>query len=219
MSLETYKQVIHEDFSKEANLIDSTIKKLKLKKNAKILDVGTGIGAMSILLALNSYSVLTGQPDHDPEWEENKHRGEQSFKQVHCSHEGKHDNKLDMDWKENAKKLRVVDKITFQYLDAQNLDFVDESFDAVFMYDTLQHIKNRESALNECLRVLKSCGLVCVIEWNEKNVKEHEEKYGFRIDYIDPNEILHRDAVSIELIPGDSINIFIIRKELASSCL
>lgn len=126
--------------------------------------------------------------------------------------EGEHDHGLNLDWKENAKKIGVSDMITFRHLDAQNLNFVDESFDAVFMYDTLQHVKNRERALNESLRVSKTSGLVCVIEWNKKSVKEDEEKYGFKIDYIDPNEILRRDDVSIELVTGDSVNLFIIRK-------
>lgn len=104
------------------------------------------------------------------------------------------------------------DKITFQYLNAESLDFPDNSFESIFIYDTLQHIKNREKALNECIRVLRARGLICIIEWNEKSIKDTEEKNGFTIDYIDPGEILNREDISIELIPGDFVNIFILKK-------
>jgi ubiquinone/menaquinone biosynthesis C-methylase UbiE len=82
------------------------------------------------------------------------------------------------------------------------------------MYDTLQHVKNRELALNESLRVLKPHGLICVIEWNEKSIREDEERYGFKIDYVDPREILNRDDINIQLSTGEFTNIFMIRKKL-----
>lgn len=208
MSLEKYKQVIDEDFAKDADFIDKVIKELDLEKKAKILDIGTGFGAMSILLALNGFHVLTGQPQEDSEWEQNKEH--------HLEHneeyESHHHSFTEFDWKENARTVGVEDKIEFQYLDAENLDFPDESFDGLFMYDTLQHIKNRGVALNECLRVTKASGLVCVIEWNKKCIKETEEKYGFTIDYVDPRDILSRDDASIELISGNLVNMYLLRK-------
>ena len=206
MSLEKYKQVIDEDFAKDADFIDKTIKNLSLDKSSKILDIGTGLGAMSILLALNGFNVLTGQPKEDPEWEENKKHN--------CEHEHEHHHHgfAMSDWKEKARAIGVENKIKFQYLNAESLNFPDDSFDAIFMYDTLQHIKNREAALNECIRVLKACGLICIIEWNEKSIKDTEEKYGFTIDYIDPRQILNREDISIELIEGNLVNVFILRK-------
>jgi ubiquinone/menaquinone biosynthesis C-methylase UbiE len=156
---------------------------------------------MSILLALNGFNVLTGQPEHDPEWEENKHLCE------HDSHEGGNE----LDWKRNAKTLGIEDKIRFQHLNIEHLEFSDLSFDAIFMYDTLQHIKNKKKALNECLRILKHTGLICIIEWNERSIKEDEEKYGFKIDYINPKDFLERNDVSIELINGNYVNILLIK--------
>lgn len=194
MSLEKYKQVIHEDFTGDADSIDKMIKSLSLSKDSKILDIGTGLGAMSILVAINGFDVLTGQPEKDPEWEEHEHE----FTMSH--------------WEDSAKAVGVEDKIKFQYLDAENLDFPDESFHGIFMYDTLQHVKNRATALNECLRVIKPDGLVCVIEWNEKSIKETEEEYGFTIDYINPEEILNRDDISVELVTGNLVNMFIMRR-------
>lgn len=202
MRLEKYKQVIGEDFTEDADFINETIKNLNLNKSAKILDIGTGLGAMSILLALHGFNVLTGQPKEDPEWNHKRH---------HSEHEHEHYGFAN-DWREKARAMGVEDKIEFQYLNAESLNFPDSSFDSIFMYDTLQHIRNREKALSECIRVLKETGLICVIEWNEKSIKDTEEKYGFTIDYIDPRKILNRVGISIELIEGDLVNIFIIRK-------
>ncbi|MFC1717964.1 class I SAM-dependent methyltransferase [Candidatus Poribacteria bacterium] len=206
MSLDKYKEVIEEDFSKEAELMSEVIKELDLGEDARILDIGTGFGAMSILLALNGFRILTGQPEHDPEWDEFTADNGQSDAE-HGHHHG------NMDWRENAEKLGVSDKIEFQYLDAQDLAFENETFDGIFMYDALQHIKDREKALIECLRVLKNDGVVCVIEWSKKSIKETEEKYGFTIDYVDPREILPGADISIELTSGESINIFTMKKK------
>jgi SAM-dependent methyltransferase len=208
MSLDRYKQVIPEDFSKEADLIDKTIKELNIAKEAKILDVGTGFGAMAILLALNGFDVLTGQPEHDPEWDEvNNHHHEHKNETDHA-----HYYQDFASWEENAKTLGVRDKIEFQHIDVEKLGFPNETFDAIFMFDSLQHVENRKLALNHCLRVLKPVGLVCVIEWNKKCVEYWNRKENLDIDYIDPEEILDRKDVTIQLVKGEELNIFLIRK-------
>ena len=81
------------------------------------------------------------------------------------------------------------------------------------MYDTLQHIGDRERALNGCLRVVKPGGVLCVIEWNKRTIREDEERYGFTLDYVDPREILDRDDVRITVSEGRSVNVFVIRKD------
>ena len=208
MSLEEYMKVIPEDFSKEAKLIDKTIKELNINQKAKILDVGTGFGAMAILIALNGFNVLTGQPEHDPEWEQHHNQS--------CDHKHETDHNHYFQnvksWEENAKTLGVRGKIEFQYIDVEKLGFSDKSFDAIFMFDSLQHVKNRKLALNQCLRVLKPDGLVCVLEWNKQSVAYWNKKEDFGIDSIDPKELLDRKDVFIQLVKGKEVNIFIIRK-------
>jgi SAM-dependent methyltransferase len=212
MSLEKYKMVIGKDFSKDVDFIDSTIKTLNLSKESKILDVGTGWGAMSILLALNGIHVLTGQPEHDPEWEEHM-EDEHAHGSVHENHRGDC-GFPDFDWRKNAERVGVEDLIEFQNLDGQNLDFPGGSFDGVFLYDALQHMKNREKALNESIRVSGDNGFVCVIEWNQKTIEKEKEEFGYEIEYVDPRDILKRDDIKIELIEGEYVNIFLIRKKI-----
>ena len=139
MSLERYKKIIHEDFTKDIEFINETIKKLKLDKNSKILDVGTGIGAMSILLALNGFYVLTGEPEVDPErdaWNHNDHHHGDNQANHHENHE-EHNWEAWNDWRESAKALGVEDKIKYQNFNIEDLPFSNEIFDGIFLYDTL----------------------------------------------------------------------------------
>jgi SAM-dependent methyltransferase len=207
MNLEKYREVIGEDFSKDVEFIDSTIKSLDLDKESRILDVGTGWGSMAILLALNGFHVLTGQPENDPEWEGHKEEGH--------GHEVEHEHHFnfpDFDWRKNADRVGVKDLIEFQNLDALNLDFPEGSFNGVFLFDSLQHMTDRERALNECIRVSAEKGIVCVIEWNQRTIDEEKREFGHEIELVDPREILMRDDTSIELVEGTYVNIFIIRE-------
>ncbi len=220
MSLEKYKEVIHKDFLKDIDFIDKTIKKLNLHPDSKIIDIGTGIGAMSILLALNNLNVLTGEPKIDHETDHlNNHN--HSHNHGHCSkayHEGHHEDTVKEyweywgDWKVSAKKLGVLDRIKYQHFNVEKLPFVSESFDGIFMYDTLQHVRNRDIALKECLRVLTPDGVICAIEWSKETIESENEAYGYEIEYVDPNTYIKSNSVSVETIPGKFVIIYIIQK-------
>ncbi len=213
ISLEKYKKLIHDDFSKSADFINKIIKTLNLTKNSKVLDIGTGFGAMAILLAINGLKVITGQPEGAPEWDQHRenHEEHQSMHQ-HEKHELRDHEEYSVEWEENAKVVGVEDQIKFQHLTVQNLPFPDNYFDAIFMYDTLQHVKNKQTALNDCIRVIKPSGLICVIEWNKKSIEADYKKHGFKIDYIDPKDFLKQKDTLIETHLGKYVNLFIIRK-------
>ena len=209
MSLEKYKQIIDADFIKDIDFIDKKIKDLNLNKQSKILDIGTGIGAMSILLAINGYHVLTGEPDEDSEMNKDHHHGEQH---EHHSHD-EHFHGSWSDWRESAKAVGVEDRIDYQHFNAEKLPFLAGSYDGIFMYDTLQHIHDRGLALNECIRVLKTEGYLCVIEWSKKTIKEDKEKYGYEIDFIDPKVYLNSDDILIKIFSGEYVIFNIIQKK------
>ena len=74
INLAKYKKIFRE-FAADADFINEIINNLNLEKDSKILDIGTGMGAMSILLALNGFHVLTGEPEVKPEKDGEDHHG------------------------------------------------------------------------------------------------------------------------------------------------
>lgn len=200
MSLEKLKKAVPHEFTGDIDFIDESVKKLNLDKKAKILDIGTGFGIMAIILALNGYNVLTGEPEDDPGREEWGHSDDH-----HAEH--------GYNWERAARAVGVKDRIKYQYFDAQDQNFPDESFDGIFVYDALQHVKDRKLALRECVRIMKSDGLVSVIETNKEGIRHYQETEGWAPDYVDPREILDQDDVSIEVMSGQHVNMYVLRKK------
>lgn len=214
IDLANYKKTFHE-FAADVDFINDILNTLSLDKDSKILDIGTGMGAMSILLALNGFHVLTGEPEVETERDGDDHHGHQheDINDFHCENHEEYDGEYWNDWRKSAKNLGVEDKIQYQNFDVQNLSFASRFFDGVFLYDTLQHVKNREMALNECIRVLKNSGVIVVIEWTKKQIEEDFKKYGYKIDYIDPRDLLNREDITIEALNSEVVNVYLIRNK------
>ena len=83
----------------------------------------------------------------------------------------------------------------------------------IFLYDALQHIQNRELALKECLRILNDDGIIVVIEWSKNQIEKDYKKYGYKIEFIDPKDYLKEDEISTEVLKGEIINFYILRKK------
>ena len=70
--------------------------------------------------------------------------------------------------REETQKLNLTN-VTFQTGNVENLPFASESFNGIFMYDTLQHVCNRDIALKECLRILTPEGVMIVYDYYAEN--------------------------------------------------
>ncbi len=110
----------------------------EIPKSSTVLDVATGSGRMLEQLLLRGYSVISGDIDPD------------AIKRT----------------KERLGKL--ADKATLVILDAEKMEFRDESFDAAVLANAIHEMDCPRAALDEILRVLKPNGKFLVVEFNSK---------------------------------------------------
>ena len=62
-----FKNIWGREWSHDIDFVSKVIHHLKLEKDCKILDIGTGQGIMAVNLALNGYEVITGEPEEGHE--------------------------------------------------------------------------------------------------------------------------------------------------------
>lgn len=118
-------------------------------KKGKILDVGMGdCGCMALFLARRGFRV-TGI-DHSS-WAIHKSRKE-------------------------AEKFKLKGSFRAKRAKAENIPFEDGSFDAVFSYHSLHHMKNLTRVIGEMARVCKMGGLIVISDLHWKGRREYEHK-------------------------------------------
>lgn len=186
MNLEEVKEILGEEFSYNAEFISEVIETLNLKKNARILDIGTGHGTMAILLALKGYHVITGEPEgHD--W---------------------------ADWRDSAKKVGVEDLITFKYLNAEELPFPNTEFDAIFVYGSFHHIGDKVAALKEFIRVVKQDGTTIIFEFTPEGIEEIRKTFPSHADAVDPRDYSKNLPLTLDVTEHGNINAYIYKERL-----
>lgn len=190
MNITEAKEILGAVYNFSAEDTDRIIKHLKLPIDAKILDIGTGFGYLAITLALNGYSVLTGEPEDDN------------------SKYAKHD------WLNNAEKVRVDHLIKFKAFDAKDMPFEDNTFDAVFSLGSLHHIdkKYRVDVLRECIRISKIKALICFFEPNQNSIKIIRELDPTHPEAANPNEYVRGLNLGSQKIEGSLFDAFIFQK-------
>lgn len=171
-----------------ADDVAPVINNLHLSREAEILDVETGMGYLSIILALNGFKILTGEPEEDDS--------------MHAK----------SSWQDNAAKLNLDHLVTFRHFNAESMPFEDKSFDAVFFMGVLHHVekKNRYLVLQESYRVSK--GYVCFFEPNQEGVKMVLKRDPSHPEPADPSLYSQNLAWSLRFIPDALFDSYIFTK-------
>ena len=185
MNFKELKNILGEEFRYNVNFIIEVIEKLNIRKDAKILDIGTGHGVMTICLASKGYHTVTGEPKGD-NW---------------------------ADWRSSAKKAGVEDLITFKYFKAEKLPFTNAEFDAIFIYTSFHHINDKVKALNECVRVIKKDGIIIIFELTPKGIEEVRKRFPSHPDAVDPRDYAKELPLTEEIIEHGNINAYIYKKK------
>ena len=189
MDISDAKKLLGGEFSFVFNNIDPVLSELKLEKDSKILDVGTGEGRMAIALALTNCDALPGELESD----ESKY--------------------AKRNWSESAKKVGVDHLITYTPFDAEKMPFEDGSFDAVFISGALHHINDGQAAYNESVRVIKLNGKICIFEPNLRAVGTiREKKFADHPDAVDPRNFNSVHKLLLEIKKTSFYDAYIFQK-------
>ncbi|MHA1256293.1 MAG: class I SAM-dependent methyltransferase [Promethearchaeota archaeon] len=189
MDIREVKKKLGGQFSFMFDFINSIVKDLELNKDAKILDVGTGQGRMAIILALNDYKVITGEPEgDDPEYAQKN-------------------------WLTNAKKVNVDHLITFKYFEAENLPFGDNFFDGIFSMGALHHMGDKVAAFSEFSRILKSNGTISIFEPSSQVIEVIRKEHPSHPDAEDPRDYTQTLPLSVVIKNNPAFNAFIFTKD------
>lgn len=135
------------------------INRLKDLRPKKILDVATGTGDVAIAAMRLKPEQIIG---------------------VDISAEMLEYGKVKM------KKRKIDQIVTMQLGDAENLDFPDNSFDAITVAFGVRNFENLQKGLQELNRVLKPNGKLVVLEFSKPKAFPIKQFYNFYFKYILP---------------------------------
>ncbi len=116
-------------------------------KGSNVLDIGCGLGAISILLAENYGAKSVLGIDVEPHLIEHSRR--------------------------RAEKSGLAETVQFELVDPGPLKFDSRSFNIVFSKDSIVHIPEKQAFYKDVLRVLKPGGVFVGSDWLRGGEKEY----------------------------------------------
>lgn len=153
-------------------------KKVKILDPNTLMDLATGSGDVAFKLsdALKKECVITAADFCQPMLDQAKH------KQI---------------------KSKRYSNITFEYGDAMNLDFKDNTFDVVTIAFGVRNFENRNKGLREILRILKPQGSLFILEFSQPNAW-FKPFYFLYLKYILPTiaGIISKDKNAYQYLAG-----------------
>ncbi|WP_017733177.1 bifunctional demethylmenaquinone methyltransferase/2-methoxy-6-polyprenyl-1,4-benzoquinol methylase UbiE [Nafulsella turpanensis] len=105
--------------------------------------------------------------------------------------------------KEKIKRKGLQDVIELQQGDSENLQFGDDSFDAVIVSFGVRNFENLEAGLAEMLRVLRPGGRVVIIEFSKPRRFPFKQLYNFYFQTILPKigKLISKDRSAYTYLP------------------
>ena len=92
------------------------------------------------------------------------------------------------------------------------MPFEDSHFNAIFLYTSFHHINQKRRALEECIRILKPDGKICIIEFNQKGIDLLRKRHPSHPGPVDPSNFVERLQLKIEKQESPYVDTFILHK-------
>jgi len=110
---------------------------------------------------------------------------------------------------EKLKRKNLTDKIELQLGDSENLNFPDNSFDAVTAAFGVRNFENLHQGLSEIYRVLKPGGKVVILEFSKPRAFPFKQGYNFYFKNILPvfGKLISKDRAAYTYLP-ESVQAF-----------
>jgi demethylmenaquinone methyltransferase/2-methoxy-6-polyprenyl-1,4-benzoquinol methylase len=111
--------------------------------------------------------------------------------------------------REKMKKKNLSEKIELLSGDSENINFPDNTFDAVIVAFGVRNFENLEQGLANIFRVLKPNGTLIVLEFSRPRYFPFKQLYNFYFNYILPfiGKFISKDQSAYTYLP-ESVRVF-----------